>query len=67
MPGLDYALSKTEKLSSADELERVLLSGVVNREAVSIVAAPESNQIVLRSPPMATRRSPASPHIPAPS
>lgn len=48
MPGLDYALSKTEKLSSADELERVLLSGVVNREAVSIVAAPESNQIVLQ-------------------
>lgn len=48
MPGLDYALSKTEKLSSADELERVLLSGVVNREAVSIVAAPESNQVVLR-------------------
>jgi hypothetical protein len=48
IPGLDYALSKTEKLSSADELERVLLSGVVNREAVSIVAAPESNQIVLQ-------------------
>jgi len=48
MPGLDYALSKTEKLSSADELERVLLSGVVNREAVSIIAAPESNQVVLQ-------------------
>src|SRR6185437_7432413 len=48
IPGLDYALSKTEKLSSSDELEGVLLSGVVNREAVSIVAAPESNQIVLQ-------------------
>jgi hypothetical protein len=48
MPGLDYALSKTEKLSSSDQLERVLLSGVVNREAVSIIAAPDSNQIVLQ-------------------
>ena len=48
MPGLDYTLSKTEKLSSSDELERVLLSGVVNREAVSIVATPESNQVVLQ-------------------
>lgn len=47
MPGLDYSLSKTEKLSSSDELEHVLLSGVVNREAVSIVAAPDSNQVVL--------------------
>ncbi|MGH9589682.1 MAG: hypothetical protein ACRD25_04770 [Terracidiphilus sp.] len=47
MPGLDYSLSKTEKLSSSDELESVLLSGVVNREAVSIVATPDSNQVVL--------------------
>lgn len=47
MPGLDYSLSKTEELSSSDELKRVLLNGVVNREAVSIVVAPDSNQIVL--------------------
>lgn len=48
MPGLDYTLSKTERLSSSDELERVLLSGVVNREAVTVVAAPQSNQVILQ-------------------
>lgn len=47
MPGLDYSLSKTEKLSSSNELEHVLLNGVVNGEAVSIVAVPDSQQIVL--------------------
>lgn len=47
MQGLDYALSKTEKLSPADKLESVLLSAVVNGEAVTVVAAPQSGQIVL--------------------
>lgn len=45
--GLDYSLSKTETLSSANELESVLLSGVVNGEAVTIMAAPQSGQVVL--------------------
>lgn len=47
MEGLNYALSKTEELSSANELEKALLSGVVNGEAVSITAAPDSGQVVL--------------------
>jgi hypothetical protein len=47
LQGLDYSLSKTEQLSSANELKSVLLSAVVNREAVTMTAAPESGQLVL--------------------
>ncbi|HEV2324502.1 MAG TPA: hypothetical protein VGS10_11185 [Terracidiphilus sp.] len=47
MQGLDYSLSKTEQLSSSNELQNVLLSGVVNGEAVNITAAPDSGQLVL--------------------
>ena len=45
--GLDYALSKTETLSPSNELQHVLLSGVVNGEAVTIIAAPDADQVVL--------------------
>jgi hypothetical protein len=47
MPGLDYTLSKTEKLSPAHELERVLLSAVVNKQAVTVTASPEAGGIPL--------------------
>lgn len=47
MQGLDYSLSKTEQLSSSNELRNVLLSGVVNGQAVNITAAPDSGQLVL--------------------
>jgi len=42
MPGLDYALSKTELLSSANHLRHVQLSAIVNSQAVNVVCAPES-------------------------
>ena len=44
MEGLDYALSKTEQLSPANELEHVQLSATVNGEAVNVVAAPDAAQ-----------------------
>jgi hypothetical protein len=47
MQGLNYSLSKTEQLSSTDELQNVLLSGVVNGEAVSVTARPDSGQVIL--------------------
>jgi len=47
MQGLDYALSKTERLSSANQLEHVQLSALVNGEAVSVVAAPDAAQLLL--------------------
>ncbi len=47
MQGLDYALSKTERLTPANELRHVLLSAVVNKEAVTVVAAPDSAQLLL--------------------
>jgi hypothetical protein len=47
MQGLDYALSKTERLSSANQLEHVQLSAVVNGEAVTAVAAPDAAQLLL--------------------
>ena len=42
MPGLDYSLSKTEFLSSANHLRHVQLSAIVNSQAVNVVCAPES-------------------------
>jgi hypothetical protein len=47
MQGLDYALSKNEQLSSANQLEHALLSATVNGEAVNVVAAPDSAQLLL--------------------
>jgi hypothetical protein len=47
LQGLDYALSKTESLSSANQLEHALLSATVNGEAVNVVAAPDSAQLLL--------------------
>jgi hypothetical protein len=47
MQGLDYALSKTERLSQANELKHDLLSATVNGSAVTVVAAPDAAQILL--------------------
>ena len=47
MKGLDYALSKTERLSSANHLIHVQLSAIVNNSAVTVVGAPDSVQILL--------------------
>jgi len=47
MQGLDYALSKTEQLSSANQLQHVQLSAIVNGEAVNVVAAPDAAQFLL--------------------
>ena len=45
--GLDYALSRTEQLSHAGELRHVLLSAVVNNEAVTVTGAFAGGQILL--------------------
>jgi hypothetical protein len=45
--GLDYALSKTERLSPSNELLHALLSATVNGEAVNLVAAPDSAQFLM--------------------
>ena len=47
MQGLDYALSKNEQLSAANQLVHVMLSATVNGEAVSVVAAPDAAQFLL--------------------
>jgi len=47
MQGLDYSLSKTERLTSDNELKHVLLSAVVNKEAVTVVGAPDAAQMLL--------------------
>ncbi len=47
MQGLDFAISKTEKLSSANQLEHVQLSAIVNGEAVSVMAAPDAAQFLM--------------------
>jgi hypothetical protein len=47
MQGLNYALSKTEKLSAANELRHVQLSAIVNGSAVNVVATPDSAQLLL--------------------
>lgn len=47
MQGLDYALSKNEQLSAGNQLEHVMLSAIVNGEAVNVVAAPDAAQILL--------------------
>ena len=47
LQGLDYSLSKTEKLSPHSHLVHVQLSGIVNGSAVNIVGKPEAGQILL--------------------
>jgi hypothetical protein len=47
MKGLNYALSKTEQLSAANELKHVLLSATVNGTAVNVTATPDSAQLLL--------------------
>jgi len=47
MTGLDYALSKTESLSAANQLHHVQLSAIVNGEAVNVTAAPDQAQLLL--------------------
>jgi hypothetical protein len=47
MQGLDYALSKTELLSPANQLRHVQLSATVNGSAVNVTAVPDAAQILL--------------------
>jgi hypothetical protein len=47
MQGLDYNLSKTEQLTSANQLDHVLLSATVNGSAVTVVGKPDAAQILL--------------------
>ena len=47
MQGLVYALSKTERLSSANHLIHVQLSATVNNSAVNVIGVPDSAQILL--------------------
>ncbi len=47
MQGLDYALSKNEELTSANELKHVLLSATVNDQAVSVTAKPDAAQLLM--------------------
>lgn len=47
MKGLEYALSKTEELSAANELQHVQLSAIVNGSAVSVRAAPDAAQLLV--------------------
>jgi hypothetical protein len=47
MQGLNYALSKNEELSSANELKHVLLSATVNYQAVSVTAKPDAAQLLM--------------------
>lgn len=47
MQGLDYALSKNEELSAANELDHVQLNATVNGEAVNVVAKPDAAQVLM--------------------
>src|SRR5580698_269091 len=47
MQGLNFSLSKTEQLSSANHLRHVQLSATVNNSAVNLTAAPDSAQFLL--------------------
>jgi hypothetical protein len=47
MQGLNYSLSKTEQLSSANHLRHVQLSATVNNSAVNLTAAPDTAQFLL--------------------
>jgi hypothetical protein len=47
MTGLDYALSKTERLSADNGLKDVQLSAIVNGSAVNVTAAPDAGKVQL--------------------
>ena len=47
MQGLDYALSKTERLSAGNNLVHVLLSATVNGSAATAVCKPDDAQLLL--------------------
>lgn len=47
MQGLNYAFSKTEKLSPANALLHVQLSAVINNSAVNVIAKPDAAQLLL--------------------
>jgi hypothetical protein len=47
MQGLDYALSKSEELTSANDLKHVQVSATVNDQAVHITAAPDAAQLLM--------------------
>jgi len=47
LQGLNYALSKTEKLTPDNRLQHVLLNGVVNGAAVTVTGAPDAAQLLL--------------------
>jgi hypothetical protein len=47
MQGLDYALSKTELLSAANQLRHVQLSATINGSAVTVTGAPDAAQLLL--------------------
>jgi hypothetical protein len=47
MQGLNYSLSKTEELTSANRLRHVQLSATVNNSAVNVSATPDAAQILL--------------------
>jgi len=47
MQGLDYQLSKTERLSLSNRLVHVQLSAIVNGSAVHLTAVPDSAQLLM--------------------
>lgn len=47
MQGLNYALSKDEKLTPANHLRHVSLSATVNGSAVTVVAKPDAGKLLL--------------------
>lgn len=47
MQGLDYALSKDEKLTPSNHLRHVSLSATVNGSAVTVVAKPDAGKLLL--------------------
>jgi hypothetical protein len=47
MQGLDYALSKTERLTPDNRLKHVQLSAAINGSAVTVVGAPDEAQLLL--------------------
>jgi hypothetical protein len=47
MQGLNYSLSKTERLSAANQLRHVQLSATVNGSAVTVTGAPDTAQFLL--------------------
>jgi hypothetical protein len=49
MQGLNYALSKTERLTSANHLKHVALSATVNGSAVTVVVAPGNGKVLLNT------------------